>query len=450
MKRIIYTILMIIIIINSSFLINNCVSQWVAQTLPVNPHIIYCMKFFNKNTGWMSTGGLDNTYISKILKTTNGGDNWTIIKDSIRMYSFQVLDSVTVYGNVRNVQANESIYRTFNGGITWDSVSYSTILGYNSLFFMNIDTGYVGASDSFWGYLFKTTDGGMTLNQIYKDNNPSFGFGLNFLKDKVNGEFYGYCAASNAYMFKTTNSGYNWTQLASGLFNNTGGFYFINKDTGWVSNHDNFSHYYIQHTTNGGISWINQFTSIFNNYYPGGIYFSSYNKGWAGAQDGYLVYATTNGGQTWGRQITPNNRTVGLCFLDSLNGWNYCGYQSAPYISKTTNGGGVILGITKDSSSNIIPKYYTLKQNYPNPFNNSTIIEYSLIMKATIGINIYDISGRSVYDMTANNLEPGNYRLSLDFGALNFPSGIYFYNFIAINEKGIRQYSETKKLMYVK
>ena len=439
---------MIIIIINSSFLINNCISQWVAQTLPFNPHIIYCMKFFNKNTGWMSTGGLDNTYISKILKTTNGGDNWTIIKDSIRMYSFQVIDSVTVYGNVRNVQGNESIYRTFNGGGSWDSVSYSTIYGYNSLFFINKDTGYVGGTDSYWGYMFKTTNGGVTLNQLYKHNASSFGEQMIFFKEKVNGEYYGYCVAGNAYMYKTTNSGINWAQLSGGLGIYQNGYYFINKDTGWVSNVS--TTHVIQHTTNGGINWINQYISLFSNYYPYGLYFSSYNKGWAGASDGYLVYTTTNGGQTWGRQITPNNRTGGLFFLDSSNGWNYSGFQTAPYISHTTNGGGVIIGITKDSSTNNIPKNYTLKQNYPNPFNNNTIIEYSLIKKATIGINIYDISGRSVYDMTANNLEPGKYKLSLDFGALNLPSGIYFYNFIAINEKGIQQYSETKKLMYVK
>lgn len=446
MKRI---LLIIVITIQVLLVSDNCNSQWVAQSLPVNPELIYCMKFWNKNTGWISTGNFQSAYIPKILKTTNGGDNWTIIKDSIRMYSFQILDSVTIYGDVRNVQANESIYRTFDGGISWDSVSYSTVLGYNSLFFMNKDTGYVGATDSFWGYIFKTTDGGVTLNQIYKTTSlATFGSGLVFFKEKVNGEYYGYCIAGHIYMYKTTNSGNNWTQLEGGLYNNPGGFYFINKDTGWVSNIG--TTHIIQHTTNGGQNWTNQYISLFSNYYPGGIYFSSYNKGWAGAQDGYLVYATTNGGQTWGRQIAPNYRTVGLYFLDSLNGWNYCGYQSAPYISKTTNGGGVILGITKDTISNNIPTNFTLKQNYPNPFNNSTIIEYSIIKKATIGINIYDVSGRSVYDMTANNLEPGNYKLSLDFGALKLPSGIYFYKFIVVNEKGIRQYSETKKLMYVK
>jgi hypothetical protein len=101
--------------------------------------------------------------------------------------------------------------------------------------------------------------------------------------------------------------------------------------------------------------------------------------------------------------------------------------------------------------SNIIPRNYSLKQNYPNPFNNSTIIEYSLITKSTIGINVYDVSGRSVYDMTANNLDPGNYKLSLDFGALNLPSGVYYYQMKAINNiNGAVSFTQSRKMILLK
>jgi photosystem II stability/assembly factor-like uncharacterized protein len=396
----------------------------------------------------MSTGNQQTGYVPKILKTTNGGNNWLIIKEYTRMYSFQVLDSVTVYGNVRGGGFGyESIYRTFDGGITWDSVSYSTVLGYTGLFFLDRDTGYIGASDSQWAYLLKTTNGGVTLDQIFIYNGSTFGEELIFFNEKVNGEYYGYCTSGQHYMFKTTNSGYNWTQLTGGLFSHPSGYSFLNKDTGWVGNRDNFSHNFIQYTADGGMSWSNQSSSAFNNNAPYTPYFVSGTKGWAGTGSN-KIYATTDGGQVWGRQPTPSYLSIWNYFVDSLNAWACGGGENI--ISHTTNGGGVILGITKDSSFNIIPKNYILKQNYPNPFNNNTIIEYSLIKKATIGINIYDISGRSVYDMTANNLEPGKYKLSLDFGVLNLPSGIYFYKFIAVNDKGIQQYSETKKLMYVK
>ena len=445
MKKIIILVLILIVFAAANTLkIEDCSSQWYQQTLPGNYGGIYCLKFWNQYTGWMSTGGFDSIYHCKILKTTNGGDNWFMVKDSIRMYNFQLVDSVTIYGNGRTFY-HDMIYRTFNGGNTWDSVS-NTSNTYHCVYFFNKDTGYIGASDGDWGYLLKTTNSGVTLNQIYRDDNPYFGFDLTFFNEKVNNEYYGYCNSNIAgALYKTTNSGNNWVRITNGLYDHVGSYYFINKDTGWISNYNNGHINYIQHTTNGGISFINQFTTLFNNHYSGNIYFSSYYKGWAGSSDGNMVFATTDGGQNWGRQYAPQYRTGGLFFLDSLTGWCYS-WQ----ISKTTNGGGVIIGITKDSSINSIPKSYTLKQNYPNPFNGSTIIEYSITKKATIGINIYDITGRSVYDMTANNQEPGNYKLKIDFGPLYLPSGVYFYNFKVVNGNREQQYSETKRMIYMK
>ncbi|MGV8016705.1 MAG: T9SS type A sorting domain-containing protein [Ignavibacteria bacterium] len=442
MKKLIFVL---VLIFNLTFAIYNCSSQWYQQTLPGNYGGIYCLKFWNANTGWMSTGAfVDSINSSKILKTTNGGNNWFVVKESLRMYNFQVIDSLTIYGRAKNPYMGESIYRTFNGGAAWDSVSSTWDYVFAGLYFFNKDTGYVGASDGSWGYLLKTTNGGLTLNQIYRDDNPYFGFDLIFFKEKVNGENYGYCNSNLAGAFyKTTNSGNNWIRITNGLYNNVGAYFFMNKDTGWISNIHGGS--VIQHTTDGGISWTDQYSTLFNNYYTGDIYFSSYNKGWAGASDGYLVYATTTGGQIWGKQIVPQSRAGGIFFLDSLRGWCYS-WQ----ISKTTNGGGVIIGITKDSSSNSIPQNYILKQNYPNPFNSITIIEYSIIKKATIGINIYDITGRSVYDMTANNQEPGNYKLKLDFNSLNLTSGIYFYKFLAVDGENQKLYSQTKKMIYIK
>jgi photosystem II stability/assembly factor-like uncharacterized protein len=445
MKKIICFIKSFLILLFFIVWIKNCYGQWYQQTLPGNYGGIYCLKFWNENTGWMSTGAFDSIYNCKILKTTNGGNSWFVIKDSLRMYEFQLLDSATIYGRIRNVLANESIYRTFNGGLTWDSVSYSETFGYTGLCFLNKDTGYIGASDSYWGYIFKTTNGGITLNQVHRNDNPSFGYHLFFIREKFNGEYFGYCTDYYSYLYKTTNSGVNWTKLTNGLYNHhVGPFFFLNKDTGWVSNDDGNINY-IQHTTNGGISFTNQFTTLFNSYHSGDIYFSSYNKGWAGSDDGNLVFATSNGGNIWGKQVTTQPRTGGIFFLDSLKGWCYS-WQ----VSYTTNGGGIIIDIKKDSNNNILPKSYSLQQNYPNPFNSSTIIEYSVNKKSTIGINIYDISGKSVYDMTANGLEPGNYKLRLDFSSLDLPSGIYFYKFIVASDNLKYLYTDVKKMIYLK
>ena len=423
----------------------NAKGQWYQQTLPVDPEIIFCMKFFNQNTGWMATGSWQTSYMPKILKTTDGGNNWYVLRDSTEMYYFQVLDSVTLYGRVRCANNYEAIFRTFNGGLTWDSVSRKQGWAHNGHFFFNKDTGYVGSSDGDSGYVYKTTDGGVTLTQLYRNGNAKMGGNMFFFKQNVNGLYTGYCTGL-PYMYKTTNSGNNW-EVISGVFPQPHGLYFLNKDTGWVSNIHGDA--VIQHTTNGGVNWTNQYTSLFSTCFTGDIYFSSYNRGWAGSADGYFIYTTTTGGQVWGRQTTPNQRTPLIYFSDSLHGWNYSGFQSAPYLSKTTNGGGVIIGITKNTSGNI-PLNYVLEQNYPNPFNGSTVIEYSLVKKSTIGMNIYDITGRSIYEITANNQEAGSYKLRIDFGTLNLTSGTYFYKFIAVNEHGLQQFSGTRKMIYLK
>lgn len=434
------------LIVHCTLYIDHCEAQWVAQTLPVNPEFIYCVRFYNRNTGYMSTGNATSSYAPKILKTTNEGNNWFVIRDNMRIYGFQILDSITIYGNGRTTSTgNDMIYRTFNGGTSWDSVSI-TPLTYHSIFLFNKDTGYVSGSDGSWGYLWKTTNGGLSLSQIFVSDNPAFGRNLFFFKEKINGEKYGY-SNTPGFMYKSTNSGYNWTQLGNGLYTTIGSYFFLNKDTGWVSNIANMGVAVIQHTTNGGLNWINQFTTP-TGHYPGELYFSSYNKGWAGASDGYFIFITTNGGQVWCRQTTPNYRTGGVFFLDSLTGWNYMGSQSAPKISHTTNGGGTILQITKNKEQTT--SHFMLKQNYPNPFNSQTTIEYNIHKKSTISIVIYDVSGKSICDFTSNYTEPGNYQARLDFTPLTLPSGVYFYKIYAVDNRNGTVFTDTKKMMYIK
>ncbi len=440
MKRIV-----IIFFICCNFLNTETIfSQWVAQQLPFSPPVgISCVKFWNQNTGWMSTFNDTSAFISKILKTTNGGNNWFVIKENVFMREFNMIDSLTLYGIVQYPNADFSIYRTFDGGNTWDSVSYTNVYTYWSLFFLNKDTGYVGGTDSYFGKIFITYNGSVTLNQIYNSSGyPTIGQNLTFFKNKINGEYNGYCKA-DGYFFKTTNSGYNWATVDS-TAHNVNKYYFLNKDTGWVANKNNFDLYYIQHTINGGLNWVHQTSSMFSNDRPLTPYFASYNKGWVGT-DGYSIYATTNGGQVWGKQIAPIYRTGGIFILDSLTGWSY-----GLALCKTTNSGGPILSIGKDSTRNIIPNEYILKQNYPNPFNSQTTIEFSLTKKSSVGINIYDITGKSVYDMTANSLESGNYKVKLDFNTMYLSSGTYFYAFITADEKGRMTYKQVKKLLYLK
>ncbi|MCX6159772.1 MAG: YCF48-related protein [Ignavibacteriae bacterium] len=410
--------------IRSTFNIDNCEGQWVQQTLPVSGQI-YDIAFLNRDTGFVST------YTPALLRTTNGGDNWEVIRN-FRVYEMNVIDDKTLYctGTNQVISSESVLYRTFNAGQTWDSIiSYS--IAYCDIAFINKDTGWISGFDGSTNRMYKTTNGGLTVNLI--SSNTGCGL-LFFLKQPINGEYYGWNVTSG-YLFQTTNSGVNWTSVNNGV-DNIGQVFFLNKDTGWCT--AGYSATYI--TTNGGINWIVQF---YNSNSGGEIYFANYRKGWQG---GYQMFATTDGGTTWGTQNSPLYTNTQIAFVDTLTGWT-----GAAYLAKTTNGGGLITYIGLDSNNVSVPRSYTLKQNYPNPFNPQTTIEFSIKENSNVNLIIYDITGKEIFKiMESSMLKPGNYKAVLDFSKINVSSGVYFYTIIISDNKSKQVFKETKKMIYNK
>ncbi len=118
--------------------------------------------------------------------------------------------------------------------------------------------------------------------------------------------------------------------------------------------------------------------------------------------------------------------------------------------------GGVFKGLLKDleiystvltptevRSSHIgVPAAFQLDQNYPNPFNPSTTINYRLPMNTFVTLKVFDILGRKVETLIDERQTVGTH--SVQFSALNLPSGVYFYRLQA------GTYHDTKKLLLLK
>jgi len=88
------------------------------------------------------------------------------------------------------------------------------------------------------------------------------------------------------------------------------------------------------------------------------------------------------------------------------------------------------------------PKNFAVKQNYPNPFNPTTVIQYAVPKESEVSLVIYDILGKEVVTLVNGRKSAGRY--SVNFNALNLPSGIYFYRLQA------GDFSETKKMALLK
>jgi len=92
--------------------------------------------------------------------------------------------------------------------------------------------------------------------------------------------------------------------------------------------------------------------------------------------------------------------------------------------------------------NNETPLSYKLSQNYPNPFNPTTKISYALPKSGLVTLKVYDILGKEVATLVNEVKNAGNY--SVDFGASNFTSGVYFYK---LETNG---FSDIKKMMLIK
>lgn len=104
-------------------------------------------------------------------------------------------------------------------------------------------------------------------------------------------------------------------------------------------------------------------------------------------------------------------------------------------------GDSPLLSVRNESKINL-NRDYTLYQNYPNPFNPATRISFSLTSQSLVTLKVFDVLGRDIATIISEEMSAGNY--SKQWNAVNFPSGIYYYQLQA------GSYTATKKMILLK
>jgi len=417
---------------------------WYQQFLPSLPNFqVSDMYFLDSLNGWIVSGNsMPNDTSGYILKTTNGGDNWQLKYTDFRDFSrikFLNFSTGFVSGGYGN---GARIYKSTNGGENWFAIG---IPGGGQIYFddmsvLNEDTIWVVASNGFIGGVFRTTNSGINWTQQVNlgGDNPTHIYMYN--KDT------GFVAGTTLY--KTTNSGIDWLQIPGGGF---GDMYFINATTGWKCYGP------MQKTTNGGLSWENIPLPPKSDTLPLSrvISFSNINADtiWAvgsvgviGSSARGLIYLTTNGGTTWSYQLPDISinifRYLYIQFVNKNIGWTY---GVATGVHTVTGGDTTITNII--NPINETPENFKLFQNYPNPFNPKTIINYELRISGYVKLIIFDISGKKIAVLVNQKQTSGSYEIKFDVS--NIPSGVYFYRLEAEDLKGNLD-SETKKMILIR
>ena len=161
------------------------------------------IEFYNESFG-IAVG-----FNSRILRTTNGGENW-----NLQIYptfnDFFDIDFIT--SDLIFICGDGGIYKSTNGGINWNPTTAKGDF-FTSVYFTNTVTGYAAGMT---GTILKTTDAGETWKKLHS-NNSLVNKNRNFTRIIFRNASVGYAVGWNGLMIKTTNGGETWTHQISNV-----------------------------------------------------------------------------------------------------------------------------------------------------------------------------------------------------------------------------------------
>ena len=273
-----------------------------------------------------------------ILRTSDNGNTWLVIPSgtSENLNAIDFCDSMNgiIVGHYNYLLSENSILKTTDGGLNWTKMVISNpqgeLLDVKFIDLQNIII--VGGNDDYFGgrdpIVLRSSDGGETWMNI----SSQFPRGLNSISYYNSNT--AVCAGFAGGMYKTTDSGYNWTKLYSGFLSDfgqlctfdTSGFYTIGTD--FPANQ-----LILLYTDNGGEVW--QTKNAPSVLYSGYIDFLDADYGMISGNN--LIFYTLDGCNTWHQGTTPPNSSFGDVKIINNNKAFLSGSRDS--LLKSTDGG---------------------------------------------------------------------------------------------------------------
>lgn len=395
---------------------------------------------------------------SGLYFTTDAGNNWVQIDRALGngvILGFDIIPPSTLFllkgGSAYSVAG--TLYKSPNNGETWDSVgnNINSPIQWFGISPFNENEVYALTYNPFpaglINILFKSTDGGVTWEQIGSFPSDSHGNRVTVALDLLHDSTLYAGVSTNLlgdFFYKSTDKGNSWffvstpPAVASEIYtdnflpdriyliakyvSNDGGLNWFEADSGF-----NMNEYYLSF-------YQDKLTSkLLYELRTDGLYSSSnVNFYWSkieGTESLPIYFGPT------GFYVDRNMKNI---FFESIRKELFLG--TAEGIYKTT----IITNIENDNN---VEYNFSLNQNYPNPFNPNTKIVFAIPSNlkretSNVTLKVYDVLGKEVATLVNEELEAGKYEI--DFIARDLPSGIYFYTFRS------GSFVKTKKMLLIK
>ncbi len=180
---------------------------WSFGSSPILRHLNKVV-YADANTLYAVGGFPAADSIQTVLKSTDGGLNWTVAYDQLGPW----LKSVYFFDATTGIAVGDSgvILKTTNGGTVWTPVSSPVNRNFTDITFVNASVGFISGGrrgSPAQQTVLTTTDGGDSWSVSLDATGPSLN-AITFL-DAQNG----YAVGDSATCLTTTNGGLNWTAV---------------------------------------------------------------------------------------------------------------------------------------------------------------------------------------------------------------------------------------------
>ncbi|HMN17463.1 MAG TPA: YCF48-related protein [Ignavibacteriaceae bacterium] len=320
---------------------------------------------------------------NRIAKTTNAGATWSSVYDGGTTNQLWSVDFDDSFVNGLACGALSTVLRTTNSGNTWSAVGgFPAGITFYSVRFGSDNAVYLSGNN---GYLFKSTDGGATWNELgyrfttsslkdvsFADTLNGYVVGTNFVARTTNGGLtwmqqtspfsgdinevvatssdHAVAGCDGGNVIVTTNGGNNWNLVATGITGTNSDILaidFINDNFGIAAAYNGT----VAKTTDGGFNWT--IVSAISGFNPWDMDMVDSLYGWV-AGTGERIVRTTDGGLTWQQQLSVGGiGTYGISFIDRQRGiaggtggnTYYTTNGGVNWLSATTPPGNTVWGI---------------------------------------------------------------------------------------------------------
>lgn len=327
--------------------------------------------FFDASNGLCSGG------FTKTLVTSDGGNTWTMsTAQGVRDFSF--VNSNDGYGASITSQ---SMVKTANGATSFTAL---TPPNSNSLWSVAATSSTTAYFAGVGGTLWKTTNSGANFTTLTTGVNNNLTITDIVFTSATNGCF----VVETGIIKQTTNSGSTWTTVyTAGSGKSLTEMYFVDQNIGYAVGGSGL----VVKTIDGGATWTALTTG--SNGLLQGVHFIDANNGVAVGLPGVIIH-TTDGGASWNAKISGTTEYL---------------YDVRMLSDKkviVTGNNGLILQ-TADITTGVEESLSAQTSFYPNPVTEQLKISTLPIIYS---VSIIDLKGNTL--LTVENINSNQYQLN--------------------------------------